>query len=395
MESEHAINVAAILRSEEAGGCLAKQSSQLPGINVTAFEGDITSVTPGGSIVSNADLIVVDVDPGDPEKVAMLAELVTALKPNTLVAATAMNISIADVRSLMRAGVVDVLPQPISIEDLKSATRHVNGAKVFHEAEQARKRGSVVTFMNCGGGSGATTLAVQSGYILAARSDADKPDTCIVDLDVQLGSAALYMDVGTQLSVADLLGEPGRLDASLLDSTVGHHVSGVDVLAAPNSAISLDRLTPEFIDNCLGLVRNQYKYNLIDIPNAWTPWTYQVLKNSDLIILVMQLTVAGVRRAKRQVETLRDSGLGQIPVRLVVNRVEKRGLRRIRLKEAEKAIGRSIDHSIPDEYETVVDAGNQGVALSKVRMKTKVGSGIAAMVDDMIAEITAQREIRL
>ena len=81
MESEHAINVAAVLRSDEAASCLAKQSSHLPGINVTPFKGDIASVTPGSSIVSDADLIVVDIDPGDPEKVAMLAELVTALKP--------------------------------------------------------------------------------------------------------------------------------------------------------------------------------------------------------------------------------------------------------------------------------------------------------------------------
>lgn len=395
MEAAETINVAAILKSNDGAGCLEKQAAHLEGINVVPHVGTIASLTPDSSLVKGADLVVVDTNPQDPEEVSMLADLVKALKPRTLVAATAANISITDVRALMRAGVVDVLPQPISLEDLKAATRHVNGARVLAEADSEVAHGSVITFLNCGGGSGATTLAVQSSYLLAGLEDTERADTCVVDLDVQLGSAALYMDVGSQLGVADLLGAPERLDVSLLNSTVAHHIAGVDVLAAPNSAMPLDRLTPEFIDNCLGVTRKQYHYSLIDIPNAWTPWTYQVLNNSDLIILVMQLTVAGVRRAKRQIETLRDSGLGHIPTRLVVNRVDKRDLRRIRIKEAETAIGASIDHSIPEDYETVVEAGNQGVALGKVRMRTKAGSALKELVDDMISELSNQRDIRI
>lgn len=389
------IKVAAIFRSDEAASCLANQAEHLEGVDIVSHIGTIASITADSDLIASADLVLIDTNPSDPSDVEKLSELVTALKPHTLVAATAADISLADVRSLMRTGVVDVLPQPISVEDLRSATRHVNGAKVLAEGDSGSAVGSIITFMNCGGGSGATTLVVQSSYMLAALESSERADTCVVDLDVQLGSAALYMDIGTKSSVADLLGAPDRLDASLFEVTIGHHVAGVDILAAPNSTIPLDRLTPDFIDTCIALVRERYRYGLIDIPNVWTPWTYQALNNSDLIVLVMQLTVTGVRRAKRQMATLRDSGLGHIPVRLVANRVDKRDLRRIRLKEAEKVIGTEISHCIPAEYETVVDAGNQGVALSKVRIRSKASSVLKEIVDDMVLELTSQRDIRL
>jgi pilus assembly protein CpaE len=171
---------------------------------------------------------------------------------------------------------------------------------------------------------------------------------------------------------------------------MGQHESGLDLLAAPRDMMALDGPTPEDLERCLKVFRAEYGTVFLDLPVAWTPWSYRALQISDMVILVIQLNVAGIRQARRQIETMQAHGLETVPVKIALNRFEKGWGQSVDLKDAEKALGRKFDYFIANDYKTVSEALNQGVALSKVKKKSKVETSMQKMVDDVIKTITGE-----
>ncbi len=219
-----------------------------------------------------------------------------------------------------------------------------------------------------------------------------------MDLDLQFGTAVLYLDLAGKVDYQELVETPDRLDGALLKGMMSRHACGLDVLAAPAEVLPLDTLNPDFVASCIKIARQDYKYILIDLPEAWTTWSFRALQESDFIIIVTQLTVAGVRQARRQLDTLTAQGLGDKAIRLALNRFEPGWGKSVRVKEAEKAMGRKVDYFIVNDYKTVSEAINQGVALSKIRARTKVEKCIRDMIEDSLEALTgaeARAEPRL
>ena len=391
------MNVVAILRSEQAGEAFSGAGADINGTRIDVHVGRLLDVQPGVDILKDPDVLILDVDPHDAEEVAHLQQILQTYFPDTPVVATAPEATLQDVRRLMHLGVVDFVPQPITREDLKSALDHAARSRPA-TSQAAERPGSVIAFLKAGGGVGASTLAVQSACLLASRSKSERARVCLLDLDLQFGTGALYLDLDNRVGLADLLESPERLDPELLHSVMGQHECGLDLLAAPREVIALDALTPAIVEQCLRLARSEYGTVFLDLPEAWTTWSYRAIQSSDLVILVLQLTVAGVRQARRQIDTLRAHGLEDVPVKVALNRYEKSWGKSVDLKDAEKALGRKFDYFIANDYKTVSEALNQGVALSKIKKKTKVETSIQKMIDDAIRTITGEethREPRL
>ena len=383
------MNVVAILRSDEAGKAFSGASADINGTRIDVHVGRLLDVQPGVDILKDPDILILDVDPHDAEEVAHLKRILETYFPDTPVVATAPEATLQDVRQLMHLGVVDFVPQPITREDLKSALDHAMRSQLA-TSQAAERQGSVIAFLKAGGGAGASTLAVQSACLLASRNKSERGRVCLLDLDVQFGTGALYLDLDNRVGLANLLESPERLDPELLHSVMGQHECGLDLLAAPRDIIALDALTPAIVEQCLKLARSEYGTVFLDLPEAWTTWSYKVIQGSDLVILVLQLTVAGVRQARRQIDTMRAHGLEDVPVKVALNRYEKSWGKSVDLKDAEKALGRKFDYFIANDYKTVSEALNQGVALSKIKKKTKVETSIQKMIDDAIRTITGE-----
>ena len=394
MAQGHGLNVVAIVRSGETGSALNASCTDMNGTKVDVHVGKLHDVHPGVEIFANVDVLLLDVDPGDSEELAALSSIVSDRFPNTPVVATTANASLQDVRQLMRLGVVDVVPQPVMPNDLGTAIEYAarSRAKVGGGDDDSG-RGKVISILKSGGGVGATTLAVQAGYLIADRLKNDGRKACIVDLDLQFGNASLYMDIDNRVGLLDLVESPERMDASLLESVMGRHDSGLDVLAAPRDVMPLEVVTSSAVESCLKVAADEYRFVLVDLPTTWCDWSMQALQKSDMILLVTQLTVPHVRQARRQLDHLSAHGLGNIPVKVVVNRFEKGWGKGVSAKEAAKAMSRGIDYFVMSDFKLVSEAINQGVPMSKIVRRSKVEKSIAELVDATMKELSGS-EVR-
>jgi pilus assembly protein CpaE len=162
------------------------------------------------------------------------------------------------------------------------------------------------------------------------------------------------------------------------------------VLAAPQAIPDIDAVTPEGAARLLHIARREYRQVLVDMPHVWNRWTRTVLGAADAIVLVFQASVPSIRQARRQIELLAQEGLENIPLALVMNRVEtglfRSGQSAVTLKDAAKALGREIPYSVPNDYKAILEAVNHGLPLAEV----KGGKATARQIADAMKRILAQ-----
>src|SRR3546814_11856781 len=93
------------------------------------------------------------------------------------------------------------------------------------------------------------------------------------------------------------------------------HSSGLSVVAAPRDVMPLEKFTPDFIRRLTEVARSRFDVVLADLPPAWSLWTFEALRQSDEILLVTQMTVPGVRQARRPLDTPNSEAIGRAPCR--------------------------------------------------------------------------------
>ena len=390
MRPHESMKVLGVVRSEAAKESL---TSALTEVNDTKFDVLVGKVEGIGSEVIDVhapDVLVLDIDLSSSPEFEALEGLIRTYGAKVGVIATSGDATLEGVRSLMRLGVADFLPQPIAQADLLGALEYA--ARKAHRAEAGhRSRAKIFSFIKPVGGVGATMLAVQSAYCLRSLGGKDS-EVCLMDLDLQFGNAAVYQDLQSKFSVLDILQSSGELDGAYLRDVMAHHSSGTDLLAAPLTLESLEVLNPDLVANLLEVAGQEYDYVVIDMPQALTDWTQVVLDRSDMIFLVTELSVAAIRQSRRLLDILRERGLVDTRIAILVNRYESRWGKKVSVKEAEKALGRRIDYFVPNEYKIVNTALNEGVRLSKIKSRSKVEKQIGAVFASVLKDLRRKGE---
>jgi pilus assembly protein CpaE len=165
----------------------------------------------------------------------------------------------------------------------------------------------------------------------------------------------------------------------------------------------LDDIEPERIAAVVEAASSEYELTLIDVPLIWSHWTHAALRGSNQILLVVQPTVPALRLGHRQLDMLRQEELDDIALTVVLNRAESGvlGASSVTLKEAATALGRKVDHVIP-ESPALKAAARSGLPLGEVPGGRPIEKKIAAIFGEVLqtrqpaaALAPAQRALRL
>jgi pilus assembly protein CpaE len=299
---------------------------------------------------------------------------------------------VAGSRTLTRAGAADVVPVPgseaawaLSIERML--------IRAAADRDPSKKTGQVVALLKAGGGVGATSLGVQAALSLAARSGGHS-SICFADLDLQFGSAALYLDLDQALTVGDCVAVGEVLEETQFVTALAAHQSGVRLLSAPRDVMALDILTPKLVDGLVAGLRRDFALTIVDMPSVWTAWTNRALQLADRIVLVTGLSVAHVHLVRRQLQVLALQNLDRLPLTLVCNAVTAEQQNLLGVKAAERAIGRPFDIVLPEEVRAMKAATNQGLPLSGVARNSKLEKYVGQLADRIAADALAAPPMR-
>ncbi len=323
-------------------------------------------------------LVAIDRDP------AKALELVAHLTETTPECAVLVVSSSSDgnlILQAMRAGAKEFLTQPLRLEDLLGALGRI-GERRLGKGERKPRGSQVLAVAGSIGGVGTTSIAVNLGVALAAD---EKNSVALVDLDLSLGDADVYLDTIPDYTLVDVAQNVTRLDFALLKRSLTKHSSGLFLLPRPVQLEDVSLITPEDLQRVIGLMKATFTHLVLDLSKAYSAIDIMALEMATHVLLITQLDLPCLRNVVRLMMSFKEmNGLAD-RVSVIVNRV---GLEagQITLKKAQETIGKDIFWQLPNDYRTMIAARNNGVPLAEQAPRAGITQSITELAQALSGE---------
>ncbi|MBX7467304.1 AAA family ATPase [Streptomyces sp. NPDC001251] len=280
--------------------------SQLPDTEPTAPVGDSTQLLDtlarlaGESLDELPEVVLVHERIGPVPALELIREVALRFPAVGVVLITA-DIGPALFSAAMDSGARGLIALPLSYEELASRVqaaaswsagvrRHLgSGGDVF-----TGPGGTVVTVTGAKGGVGATVTSIQ--LALAAR--ASGRTVALVDMDLQAGDIASYLDVQFRRSIVDLAAI-ADISPRVLQDAVFSHQTGISLLLAPGEGERAEEVTDRASRQIVSGLRTRYEIVIIDCGTQMNGANAAAIEMADIALLVTTPDVIAVRAAKR------------------------------------------------------------------------------------------------
>lgn len=319
------------------------------------------------ALQTQPDIALVSLD-ADPDKGLELVGRVSHEVPtcNILVVSTSQEGSL--ILKAMRNGAKEFLSFPLNLEDFLAALDRIQVSVGARSGDSPSKASQVITVSGVSGGTGCTSLAINVACVLAQN---ERNNVAIIDLDLALGDADVWLDIIPDYTIQDVAENIGRLDYALLKRSLTKHDCGAFLLPRPVHMDLSPSFSPEELRRVIALLRATFTHLVIDISKSYTPLDIAAMEASDSILLCTQLDLPCLRNVVRLLQFYDQHDALADKVKIVVNRL---GLQdtQISLNKALETIGRDVYWQIPNDYATMVESRNNGVPLLTYAPKAKL-----------------------
>jgi pilus assembly protein CpaE len=325
---------------------------------------------------SKPDAAVISLD-GGADRALMLMDKLRTTSPDCAILAVSKSTDGQLILKTIRAGAREFLPLPIEVAELHLALERVLQSK-YGSSSDGRARGCrMIAVAGATGGVGCTSIAVNIGCNLASRAE---NSVALVDLDLALGDADVFLDSIPDYSLVDVTENVARLDFHLLRKSLTKHSSGLYLLPRPVQLQDLELINPDSLRKVCGLLRASFSHIVIDISKSYSQVDLTALELSNEIVLIVQLDLPCLRNMVRLLMSLQQMDHIRDKVKVVVNRV---GLEsgQISLKKARETIGREVFFQIPNDYRTMVEMRNNGQPLFEQAPRAAITLAVQQLTD--------------
>jgi len=248
-------------------------------------------------------------------------------------------------------GADDYLPKPFELAILEAKVQSL--LRRSAGAALRANRGRVILFAHAKGGVGTTCLAVNTAVLLAARSA--RP-VGLLDLDVEFGDSAVYLNLHPNQTLADLKPAPGTIvDEALFEGFVTESGS-VRLVVGADLPERAELVTLPAIQLAIDRLSATCQYVLIDAPASFSERTLTALDTSDMICLVTSASLPSLKATRRCLGLFEKLGVAAGRVRLILNYSTTHAMD---TESAARVLGRRPDFVV-QRYESLDAAANSG-----------------------------------
>lgn len=322
------------------------------------------------------DLVVIGIDEDLPQALAMIRKI-RAQTPSVSVMAVSSRNDGQTILDTMRAGAKEFLTSPVEMSDLAQAIPRL--CEGNSKASGPAASSGVIAVAGVTGGVGATSLAVN---IAAHLAQTPSHSVALVDLDLSVGDADIFLDCIPEYTLIDVASNVSRLDLSLLKKSMTRHDSGVYLLPRPVSLLDNEIITPDNIGRVLSVLRSAFTHLVIDTSKSYTPVDLVALNFADHIVLVTQLDLPCLRNLVRLLMSFDEYHGMREKVKIVVNRSNLQS-NQISIKKAEETIGQACYWQIPNEYATMAAVRNNGVPLVMQAPQANITQSVIGLTNSL------------
>ena len=321
-------------------------------------------------------------------------KLAVSANPETIAVMVAENATPELIQAAMRAGargLVDLAQPETELRDLIEEFVELRATKEkpeFALATDPEKMPVSIAVTAAKGGVGKTTVATNMSVLLAKRFPGQ---VVLVDFFGQFGNVALSLDLRPALGIADLLGYE-ELDAELVDGHLAEHDTGLKVLGGVTRGNQEELASVDIpqLASLLGMLRRWNRFNVFDLPALlWPASPYVMSRCQHIIVLTTLDDIVTIRDTASLIELIIKGNVPSDRIKLVANRVYK--VNNFSIQDVEEATGIKVWAQLPDEYDIVSKARNEGVPFVVSRPREVITQALAEIVKRIVAESTPEQ----
>lgn len=329
---------------------------------------------------SELKFVAVALDKDDEASLPIITDLFNlAKKQRVKIILIADNLSPMVLHQLLQLGAEDFIPYPLPENALKDAIARLNQPKKANisefldatdDARPSRKRGAqgiILPIQSISGGAGATTVAVNLAWELAnINPKGVQPRVLLMDLNLQYGTVATYLDLPRREAVFELLSDTDLLDDDLFKGALMSFNDKLSVLTSPPEILPLDFINGTDVTRLLDYARKHFDYIVIDMPMTLVAWTETVLNTAAFYFAPFELDLRSAQNIMRLRNALKAEELPFEKFRFLLNRIAKTMdmTAKSRAKRLAENLDIAIDVQLPDGGRAVRDACDQGLPLA-------------------------------
>ena len=281
-------------------------------------------------------------------------------------------------------GADDYLPKPFELAILEAKVQSLLRRSAGTAARA--NRGRVILFAHAKGGVGTTCLAVNTAVLLAARSS--RP-VGLLDLDVEFGDSAVYLNLHPNQTLADLKPAPGTVvDEALFEGFVTESGS-VRLVVGADLPERAELVTLPAIQLAIDRLSATCQFVLIDAPASFSERTLTALDTSDMICLVTSASLPSLKATRRCLGLLEKLGVSAGRVRLILNYSTTHAMD---AETAARVLGRLPDFVV-QRYESLDAAANSGRPLVTSDPTDPLVADLTMLADAIVAGIPMSPEL--
>lgn len=321
--------------------------------------------------------LAIAIDESDEADLSLIIDIITVAKAKDIkVILIAEDISPAALHQLLSQGADEFVPYPLPENELSKVIEQVLkeeppeqvATQTNHTMKATGDRnGVVLPIHGLAGGTGATTLAVNLAWELATIDKTDPPRVCLLDFDLQFGSASTYLDLPRREAVFELLSDTESMDKESFLQALLTYGDRLYVLTAPAEMVPLDVVTPDDITRLIDAARTNFDYVVIDMPSAMVEWYETVLQAAHVYFATLEMDMRSAQNTVRLKRALQGEELPFEKIRFILNRAPKftdlSG--KSRVKRMAESLGISIEIQLPDGGKPVAQNADQGVTMAE------------------------------
>ena len=230
-------------------------------------------------------------------------------------------------------------------------TQELEAVKAAEVQLSSRTSAPIVAFFSAKGGSGLTTLAVNTAAALARTYPRQ---VLLMDLSAPFGHAALFSDLIATGSIASAAKAAPDEFEKVLRQHIVYHRSGMGVLPGTLRPEEVDLMTGELTGRVLDIVVSWQRVIVVDLGTSLGEAALAVIERAECLVMVVPPEIAAMTDARRSLAVFRD--IMNVPdnrIELVLNQrvphppLERAAIEGILGRKMSVAIG--FDDSRPED----------------------------------------------
>lgn len=169
------------------------------------------------------------------------------------------------------------------------------------------------------GGVGGTTLAVNIAHELAVMEPSEL--VCLLDLDVQHGNAATYLNIDESSRIVDAYQNIDVLEYQNFRECLSPYSANLHVLPSPDQMLPADALGYGGAVRLVEMAKKFAPIVIIDMPTIVSDWSGDIYKCVDMVICVANRQIRCTRNARKLRGLLFENNISDLTFSYFLNKV--------------------------------------------------------------------------